>query len=643
LTFLRGLLKLFRRNEGKAEARLPRLFEIDDNYPVCPDPELPFPSLNPLQSAFKDNYDPAMNTVVESGTGTGKTALHYIAARPHLEEGKRIIITAPTRELVKSLYRDSVKIWGAKIVGINTGSDKDVSEKFFIVTTPEGYISAVRSKKEWCNGSLLIVDEAHNIMDSSRGGELDVAITVFLNLGGTVLLTSGTFPCKREIAGMLGADLFISKYRRTRLIVEKIHAPDDFNAMPAPKRPPKGIVPTLSGHVYNRESLRLSVLKDILRRHGGTSVIVFVPTKAIGFCLSESLVAPFHCADIEEKEKDRLVAEFNRGGIRTILATNTLAEGVNTPADIVVVFGTRRGGYYLDTVDVNQMFGRAGRGKDEATVYLLGDKIELFHAMKQALDKTTPLPVESMTLTVLSSSLAGKSDIVNMLRRTFAATFTTLEKVEESVERYLHFLSKCNILSERDGRYSLTKEGALLARYYISPKSYMKYIGIAGKLKESTEIQDIDKGCVLLSCLINFISNEAPPRLEKDIQMKLIPLELDKEVSPLKSAILRHCIDKPSAMPPPLIYQLRDVDRWLGMLGDIEKYGIREEAHGKAWLKLACAGLKKAAARNSGKKKPVQLRLPETSTRKDRGAEDMPMSEGSRAPISEGMAVISEG
>jgi replicative superfamily II helicase len=162
LTFLRDLLKRFMRRGRKTEVRLPRVFEIDDNYPVRPDPDLPFPNLNPLQSAFKDNYDQTMNTVVESGTGTGKTAVHYIAARPHLEEGKRIIITAPTRELVKSLYRDSVKIWGAKIVGINTGSDKDVAEKFFIVSTPEGYISAVRSKKEWCNGSLLIVDEAHN-------------------------------------------------------------------------------------------------------------------------------------------------------------------------------------------------------------------------------------------------------------------------------------------------------------------------------------------------------------------------------------------------------------------------------------------------------------------------------------------------
>ncbi|HAM50515.1 MAG TPA: hypothetical protein DCP92_07380 [Nitrospiraceae bacterium] len=191
------------------------------------------------------------------------------------------------------------------------------------MTTPEGYISAVRSKKEWCNGSLLIIDEAHNLMKASRGGELDVAIAIFLSLSGTVLLTSGTFSRKRDLAQMLNADLFISKYRRTKLIVEKVHAPDDFNVVPAPKKLAKNIVPTLSGHVYNRESLRLNILKEILRKHQGTSVIVFVPTKAIGFCLEESLGAPFHCADIDEKEKDRLVAEFNRGNIKTILATNT--------------------------------------------------------------------------------------------------------------------------------------------------------------------------------------------------------------------------------------------------------------------------------------------------------------------------------
>jgi hypothetical protein len=80
-------------------------------------------------------------------------------------------------------------------------------------------------------------------------------------------------------------------------------------------------------------------------------------------------------------------------------------------------------------------------------------------------------------------------------------------------------------------------------------------------------------------------------------------------------------------MPPPLVFQLRDVDRWLGMLGDIEKYKVREEAHGKSWLHLACVRLKTSAARNSKKKKPVQLCLPETSATKDSAQVDISVPE----------------
>jgi len=53
---------------------------------------------------------------------------------------------------------------------------------------------------------------------------------------------------------------------------------------------------------------------------------------------------PFHNADIEEAEKNRLVSEFNSGAIKTLIATDTLAQGVNTAADTVIVFGTRRAG-----------------------------------------------------------------------------------------------------------------------------------------------------------------------------------------------------------------------------------------------------------------------------------------------------------
>lgn len=190
--------KWFPRKARQSNEDAPRFFEVTGEYPCGFDPDIPFETLNPLQTCFKDNYRPDRHCVIESGTGTGKTALAYIASRCFLDEGQKIILTAPTRELVKSLYQESVGIWGAKIVGLSTNSDKTVADKFFVVTTPEGFLSAVRSGKEWTRAGLLIIDEAHNLLEPSRGGNLDVAMTVHIRSGGKVLLMSGTFPNKKN-------------------------------------------------------------------------------------------------------------------------------------------------------------------------------------------------------------------------------------------------------------------------------------------------------------------------------------------------------------------------------------------------------------------------------------------------------------
>ncbi len=167
-----------------------------------------------------------------------------------------------------------------------------------------------------------------------------------------------------------------------------------------------------------------------------------------------------HCADLEDKERERLVVEFNAGELKTLLATNTLSQGINTPADIVVVCGTRRGGYFPEKTDVDQMFGRAGRGKPEAMVYILGDKIELFNAKKLSLAKSLPLPVQSMVLTILSLNPALKQDLIQALSMTYAASLTAGQKVAESVEKNLHFLRACHILNRKEsGLYSLYERG----------------------------------------------------------------------------------------------------------------------------------------------------------------------------------------
>lgn len=604
------LAGLFNRQSKEAEAPviIPKpeienpfkVFEVTGDYATCTDNEgdLPFEQLNPLQSCFYQNYDPAKNAVVEAGTGTGKTVLAYIASRKFLDIGKRIVMTAPTRELVRQLHTDATNIWGAKIVGLYAGSDKSVEGKFFVVTTPEGFISALRSKKEWAEkASLLIVDEAHNIADSSRGHDLDAAVTFHHSTGGKLLLMSGTFPNATEAARIFSADIYLAKYSRTKIERKEVVIADDIAAAVAAQATmTPNTITTLSGYAYNRMSERVKKLKEILEAHREQNVLVFVPTKTQGFCLSESLAAGFHCADIPQEDRKTLVEDFNSGKTKLLIATNTLSQGINTPCDVVVIFGGRRGGYYMDCTDVGQCIGRAGRGKDTALAYIIGDRIELHNARHLQLSKGLALPTESLALTLLSQGPTEVKKLAEVISMSYAFGTGEAVNITEVAEKYLRFLGKCGLTIEREGKLSLNMEGTLLARYYIPPSKYMAYVIAARKLASSVEMPVNDKGFTLLTyALPKNGSGECPSKIEKEFQMRLIPMELEPAIK--QAANYKYYVSKPAVIPPYLVWQIKDADRWLGCLRDMEKFNVHKEAPGKACMEAATMELKKAAAK----------------------------------------------
>lgn len=73
----------------------------------------------------------------------------------------------------------------------------------------------------------------------------------------------------------------------------------------------------------------------------------------------------FHHANVTPREQDRYVNDFNdlSNNNSTLIATSTLAAGVNTGAQRVIIAGTTRGSEEVESSQINQMIGRAGRQK----------------------------------------------------------------------------------------------------------------------------------------------------------------------------------------------------------------------------------------------------------------------------------------
>jgi hypothetical protein len=231
---------------------------------------------------------------------------------------------------------------------------------------------------------------------------------------------------------------------------------------------------------------------------------------------------------------------------------------------------------------------------------------------KEVYARTMPLPTEAVLLTLLSMKNCTKEEIFSVLLSTYAARLMNKAKVVEAAGRYLKFLHACNILAEKSGEYRLTEEGTLLARFFISPSAYMGYVKLARKLIDS-EIPEEQKGCILLSSLIQSLpANGCPARLEKDYQMSLIKLQLDKELNASRAGNLRHYLEKPSAIPEFMAGCTKDLERWLGLLSDMERYKVHKESPGKKWMEELVVGLKANILKMMARKKghaPAQLPL----------------------------------
>lgn len=134
-----------------------------------------------------------------------------------------------------------------------------------------------------------------------------------------------------------------------------------------------------------------------------------------------------HHAGLNDKDRTLVEELFINQRIQVLIATSTLAWGVNFPAHLVIVKGTEyydgKSKRYVDfpITDVLQMMGRAGRPQFDDS----GIAVIMVHDVKKHFYKKflyEPFPVESSLLMVLSDHL--NAEIV-------ASTITTTQEAIE--------------------------------------------------------------------------------------------------------------------------------------------------------------------------------------------------------------------
>ncbi|OTA69437.1 Sec63 Brl domain-containing protein [Hypoxylon sp. EC38] len=415
-----------------------------------------FQYFNPMQTQiFHTLYHTPANVLLGSPTGSGKTVAAELAMWWAFRErpGSKVVYIAP----MKALVRERVKDWGARLsgplglklvelTGDNTPDTRTIKDADIIVTTPEKWDGISRS---WQTRgyvrqvSLVIIDEIH-LLAGDRGPILEIIVSrmnyIAQSTKNSVRLLGMSTACANatDLANWLGVKEGLFNFRHSVRPVPLELYIDGF--------------PEVRGFCPLMQSMNRPTFLAIKTHSPDKPVIVFVPSRRqtrltakdlINYCGMEDNPRRFvnmseedlqlNLARVKDDalkeainfgiglhhaglvESDRQLAEelFLNNKIQILVATSTLAWGVNLPAHLVVVKGTQfydakiEGYKDMDLTDVLQMLGRAGRPQFDnsgvARIFTQDSKKDFYKHFLH-----TGFPVESSLHIVLDNHLCAE-------------------------------------------------------------------------------------------------------------------------------------------------------------------------------------------------------------------------------------------
>jgi len=468
------------------------------------------------------------NLVLSIPTAAGKSLVAYLAIVHRLKnEGGKAFYIVPLRALAREKYDDlrCFETLGFKI-GISTGdldeSDVRLSKYDIIVCTSEKADSLLRHGLRWLDKiKVLVIDEIHLIHDPARGPTLEVIIAQFkaLNPSTQIIALSATIKNAVELADWIGGKLIQSDWRpvilREGVFFQNTIKYNDGST----KKIVGGATPSLDllveeslrdggqtlVFVNNRKSTvslasRLSLVvanllsdpeKKNLKRLAGSikrsqNEIVSLEQPLIA-CVERGVA--FHHAGLESNQRRAVEQGFKERKIKCIVATPTLAAGVNIPARRVIIrdlwrYDENFGMAPIPILEYKQQAGRAGRPRydkegDAITIakdsaqrdqifynYILADTEPIYSKLG-----SQPALRMHLLAAVATEFVRDLEGMYKFIESTFCAYQTDDYTIKKEVDLALEFLVKNNLVEQLDNGFFSTLFGTRTSSLYIDPLS----------------------------------------------------------------------------------------------------------------------------------------------------------------------------
>ncbi|PIN99635.1 hypothetical protein COT72_05140 [archaeon CG10_big_fil_rev_8_21_14_0_10_43_11] len=486
------------------------------------------------------------NLVIASPTASGKTLIAEMdILNMVLNKDKKAVYLVPLRSLASEKYADFKKKYKDILdVSVSMG-DLDSKDTFLkhadiIIATSEKMDSLLRHGAPWLSQvGLLVVDEVHLLGEEARGPTLEVLLTRLKTALPKlkILALSATIKNAHEIGKWLSADIVESTYRPVELkegimFDNCIDFFDNNTLFVSARRNEPSLDVVHHTHEQGKQSLvfvssRRSAetfaqkIKLILSEEQSKKLAALsqrvqnVLEKPTSQC--EKLATfvkngvAFHHAGLLNEQRTLLENAFRDGTLSVIVATPTLAMGVDLPAFRVIVKDLKR--YYaregfmdwIKVLEYKQLAGRAGRPNYEKwgeaiTFATTREEKELICSkfvqgeVEEVYSKLSHQPTLRMHALALIAQevITGEESAQAFFEQTFYATqYGNLDQLQATLRMVLDELQGFGFITYQGSTISATRLGLRVAQLYLDPISAHTLLQAIEATKGAREVEPI--------------------------------------------------------------------------------------------------------------------------------------------------------
>ena len=487
--------------------------------------EFPF-ELDDFQKDACNFIDVGKSVVVCAPTGAGKTVIAEHAIHRALDEGKRIFYTTPLKALSNQKYYDFSEKYGQDKVGLLTGDTSINRSGQIVVMTTEVFrnmlygtnFGAVADNLQ--DVKYVVLDEVHYMNDEQRGTVWEESI-IYCPTNVQLIALSATVANADELTNWINTvhsktELVDTDFRPVPLRFYYFDSSQPYKLLPlfTPSgQLNKKIKPEKHAWGKHGKNKQKYPVKDVIRNLAQNDMLpaiyfTFSRKKCdeqMEKCASLGLVTPGEQAQIRQFVDDYIAENphlygnkhieyllqgvashhagllpawknlveklFQKGLIKVVFSTETLAAGINMPARSTVISSTSKrtdsGHRMLTASEFLQMSGRAGRrGMDEiGYVTIVGTPFQSPEEVAElVLSDANPLE---------SRFSPSYSMVLNLLQR------FSLDESKELILKSFGYYSAGSrmqpLLKQYDINEKEKKERNFVCMHKISDDEFLKY------------------------------------------------------------------------------------------------------------------------------------------------------------------------